>query len=88
MTDNEVPGAWPVWTPGAWLSGFIKRITEHCYTKNINALGLMVSEKKACVCFPIVSIWELMTPRVEKNKINHTLKIRCSLTFFHMYMYT
>ena len=33
--DNDVPGAWPVWTPGAWpvwtpgawLSDFIKRIT-------------------------------------------------------------
>ena len=52
MADNDVPGAWPVWTPGAWLSGFKKRITKHCYTQNIKALGLMVSRKKAFVCFP------------------------------------
>ena len=25
MADNDVPGAWPVRTPEAWLSGFIKR---------------------------------------------------------------
>ena len=27
MTDNDVPVTWPVWTPGTWLSGFIKPIT-------------------------------------------------------------
>ena len=25
MADNDVPGAWPLWTPGARLAGFIKR---------------------------------------------------------------
>ena len=30
----------------------------------IKALGLMISAKKAFVCFPIVSISELMTPSV------------------------
>ena len=20
--DNDAPGAWPFWTPGAWLAGF------------------------------------------------------------------
>ena len=33
-------------TPGPWLAGFIKRITIHCYTLNMKALGLVVSEKK------------------------------------------
>ena len=28
MADNNVPWAWPVWSPGAWLAGFIKRITK------------------------------------------------------------
>ena len=51
MTDNYVPVTWPVWTPGTWLSGFIKKITEYCYAQNIKALGLMVSEKRAFVCF-------------------------------------
>ena len=23
MVDNDMPGAWPVWTPGAPLAGFI-----------------------------------------------------------------
>ena len=25
------PGAGPFLTPGAWLAGFIKRTTTHCY---------------------------------------------------------
>ena len=35
-----------IWSPGAWLAGFIKGITKHCYIKNIKDLGLMVSEMK------------------------------------------
>ena len=34
-----------IWTPGALLAGFIKRTTIHCYTQNMKALGLVVSEK-------------------------------------------
>ena len=45
------PWAWPIWTPGAWLAGFIKRITKHCYKQYVNALGLMVSEKKIVLWF-------------------------------------
>ena len=30
----------------------------------MKALGLVVSEKKIFYAFPIVSLWELMTPRV------------------------
>ena len=40
------PGAGPFLTPGAWLAGFIKRTTTHCYIQNMKALGLVVSEKK------------------------------------------
>ena len=36
-------------------------LTNHCYTQNIYALGLMVSEKIFFYVFPIVSLWELMT---------------------------
>ena len=46
MADNDAPGAGPVWTPGAWLAGFIKRNTIHCYTQNMQALGFVVLEKK------------------------------------------
>ena len=44
--SHDAPGAWPVWTPGAQLAGFIKRTTIHCYKQNMKALGLVVSEKK------------------------------------------
>ena len=46
MVYNDMPGAWPVWTPGAPLAGFIKRNTIHCSTQNMKALGHVVSEKK------------------------------------------
>ena len=45
MSDNDAPGAGPVWTPGAQLAGFIKRTTINCYTQNMKALDLVVSEK-------------------------------------------
>ena len=45
------PGAGPVWTPGAWLAGFIKRTIIHCYTQNLKALCPVVSEKKIFLCF-------------------------------------
>ena len=64
MTD-DAPGAWHVWTPGARLAGFIERTFIHCYIQNMKALGLVVSEKKFFFyVFPIVSLWELMTPGV------------------------
>ena len=31
----------------------------HCYTQNIKAPGIVVSEKKLCSCFPFVSLLEL-----------------------------
>ena len=50
MVDNDAPGACPIWAPGTWLVEFIEGITKHCYTQNIKALGLMVSEKKIFLC--------------------------------------
>ena len=38
------------------------RTTRHCYTQNMKALGFVVSEKTIFLCFPIVSLWELITP--------------------------
>ena len=64
MADNDAPGAWPIWTPGSQLAGIIKGLTKHCFTQNIKALGLMVSEKKIFFTFyPIVSLWRPMTPQ-------------------------
>ena len=47
---HDAPGAGPVLTPGARLAGFMKRTTRHCHTQNMNALGLVVSEKKIFIC--------------------------------------
>ena len=44
--SHDAAGAGPVWTPGARLAGFIERTTMHCYTQNMKALALVVSEKK------------------------------------------
>ena len=35
MTDNDAPVAWPVWTPGAWMAGLIKRTTIRGWSQNI-----------------------------------------------------
>ena len=51
MVDNAMPGAWPVWTPGAPLAAFIKESIIHWSTQHMKALGHMVSEKKIFLCF-------------------------------------
>ena len=45
MVDNDMPGAWPVWTPGATLATFIKERIIHWSIQQMKALGHMVSEK-------------------------------------------
>ena len=50
MADDDAPWAGPVWITATQLAGFIKRTTVHCYTQNMKALGLVVSEK-IFVCF-------------------------------------
>ena len=62
LWELMTPGAGPFLTPGARLAGFIKRTTIHCYTQNRKALCLVVAEKIFFNVFPIVSLWDLMTP--------------------------
>ena len=57
-------GAWPIWTPGAWLAGFTKVTARHCYTQNIKGYTYIWFQRSFFYVFPIVSIWELMTSRV------------------------
>ena len=38
------------------------RRPQHRFILNLLALGLIVSEKKIVYVFPIISLWELMTP--------------------------
>ena len=65
--DNDAPGAWPIWTPGSRLAGIIKGLTKHCFTQNIKALGLMVSEKIFLRFFPFISLGRPMAPRGVAN---------------------
>ena len=51
MVDNDMPGVWPVWTPGAPLAAFIKESIIHWSTQHMKALGHMVSEKKIFFSF-------------------------------------
>ena len=44
LWELMTPRAGPFLIPGAWLAGFIKRNTTHCYTQNMKALGLVVLE--------------------------------------------
>ena len=65
MVDNDMLGAWPVWTLGAPLVGLIKRSIIHCSTQNMKSVGHVVSEKKIFIyVFPIVSLWVLLAPGV------------------------
>ena len=57
------PGAWPNLTQGQFTMG----TTKHCYIQNIEALGLLVSEKKIFLVFPIVSLWRISTPGAWPN---------------------
>ena len=50
MVDNDMPGAWPVWTPGVPLAALIKVSIIHWFTQHMKALGHMVSEK-SFLCF-------------------------------------
>ena len=65
MVDNDMPGGWPVCTPGAPLAVFIKRSTIHCSTQNMKALGHVVSEKKIFFyVFPLMPPgWGLYGPQ-------------------------
>ena len=51
MGANNPPGGVIFDQSGPWLAGLIKRTTKNCYTQNMKALGLKVSEKKIFLYF-------------------------------------
>ena len=62
MTDR----AGPFLTPGAWLTGFMKKtfIHVHCYMQNMKALGLVHSDKKIFfMIFPLQVYGSYNDPR-------------------------
>ena len=67
MSDIDAPGAWPIWTPGSQLAEIINKLTKHCFTQNIKALGLMVSEKKIFYVFSYYKSMEANNPRGVAN---------------------
>ena len=74
MVDNDMPGAWPVWTPGAPLAAFIKERIIHWSTQHMKALGHMVSEKIFFLCFSHDApgagpVWTRMDPRGTVGRI-------------------
>ena len=65
MVDNDMPGAWPVWTPEVPLAAFIKESTIQWSTQHMKALGHMVSEKKfffLCFSHDAPSVGPAWTP--------------------------
>ena len=67
MADNDAPVAWPIWTPGSRFAGIIKGLPKHCFTQNIKALGLMVSEKIFLKIFSYYKSMEANGPRGVAN---------------------
>ena len=55
--SHDAPG---VWTPGARLAGFIKRTTILTKYESSGPCGF--GEEDLFYVFPIVSLWEIMTP--------------------------
>ena len=55
MADIDAHGVWSIWTTQAWLAGFMKGTTIHCYMyiQNIEAVGLIVSEKIFFLFLPL-----------------------------------
>ena len=69
MVDNDMPGAWPVWTTGAPLAAFIKERIIHWSTQHMKALGHMVSEK-IFLCFSMTPLGgACMDPRGTVGRI-------------------
>ena len=59
MVDNDMPEAWPVWTPGVPLAAFIKESIIHWSTQ---ALGHMVSEIFLCFSHETPGAGPVWTP--------------------------
>ena len=57
MVDNDMPGAWLVWTPGIPLAAFIKESIIHWSTQHMKALGhnYDFGEKDFFKVFPMTS---------------------------------
>ena len=64
MTDDDAPGAGPVWTPGALLALFIKILLYIATHKIWKFWTLWFQKRRFLNVCPIVGLWELMTLEV------------------------
>ena len=55
MVDNDMPGAWPVWTPGAPLVAFIKESIIHWSTQHKSSGPYGFGEEDFFMFFPIMT---------------------------------
>ena len=58
------PWVWPIWTPWAMIGRIYEGYHQTLLYTKIQTLGLVVSDKEIILRFPIVSLWEMMNPRV------------------------
>ena len=54
-----IPGARPIWTPGAWLAGFMSETTKHRYILNLLALGFI---EDFWMFFSYIALYKHMIP--------------------------
>ena len=54
---------WPIWTPWDMIGRIYVGYHQTLLHTKIQALGLVVSDNEIILRFPIVCLWEMMTPR-------------------------
>ena len=72
-----MPGAWPVWTPGAPLAAFIKERIIHCSTQHMKALGHMVLEIFLCFSHDAPGAGLVWTPGAQLAGLIRRTTIHC-----------
>ena len=77
MVDNDMPGAWPVWTPGAPLAAFIKERIIHCSTQHMKALAHLVSEIFLCFSHDAPGAGLVWTPGAQLAGLIRRTTIHC-----------
>ena len=62
MADNDAPGAWPIKTPGGMIGRiYVEYHLTLLHTKYTRFRPCGFREK-IFKCFPIISLWQIMTP--------------------------
>ena len=62
--------------------------TYYCYTQNIKALDLMVSDEKIFLRFPVVSLRKMMTPWAVANLDSRSVIGRIYVGYHYLLLHT